>query len=163
MRKREVCPRVKVHDRNDTCALPEQSVKYLCDPSVRRYAGPLLPFFPLCWHFAQFKPRPSRTLILHLFRQRLRLSTVDRSAPTAPARPRRLRLGCSPLFYDQSANGNREGGLSVNQRIQSGSRRAAGEPTDGCYRGVAFCCERELWNSRRDQHSSRVQGNSPPR
>lgn len=32
VRKREVCPRVKVHEINDTCALPEQSVKYLCDP-----------------------------------------------------------------------------------------------------------------------------------
>lgn len=32
VRKRKACLRVKVHEINDTCALPEQSVKYLCDP-----------------------------------------------------------------------------------------------------------------------------------
>ena len=32
VRKREMCLRVKVHEIKDTCALPEQSVKYLCDP-----------------------------------------------------------------------------------------------------------------------------------
>ena len=106
---------------------------------MRGYAGPLLPFFPLGWHVTLFKLRLPRTPILPLFRRRLRLSTGDRSSSTAPVRLQRLLLGCSPLFYDQSANGNRERGLSGSQRIQSGWRRAAGERatavTVTCFRG----------------------------
>lgn len=56
-----------------------------------------------------------------------------------------------------------ETGENSCQLIKVANQVRAGRPPaiGGCYRGMLFCCERELWNSVHDLHSIQVEGSGP--